>query len=206
MTLVGQRLIEVGLWPFRPAHKCLAIANPFHHVFTDFIATHGVVRTDHRDQIRRRKAVLFDEAVDRGLRDTGRGPPPSGMDRGNGAALTIGNEDGNAIGGLNAQRRSTKFRHCRVACQRLVCGPGVGHLLNDARMRLFQLQQRPARHARGCQKPRPVELDRRIGGTVGSEREFIVLRPPSGKCVDDAWNSLQSRRAKERYLRNTFYL
>ena len=206
LSLVRQRLIEVRLWPIWAAHERLGIANDFHDVFTHFVATRRIVGADHGDQIGRRNAVFLNEAVNGVLRDPGGGAPPSGMDRGNGAAQPIGNEDGNAIGGLNAQGCTPNIRHRRIAFKRFVCRPGVHHPSNDARMRLIQLQQRPTGHACGRQKARTVDLDGGIGGTVGSQCEFIVFGPPGGKRMDDPWSRLQGRCAKQCYLRNTLYV
>ncbi len=70
---------------------------------SDFVAAHGVVGSNHRYKIFGLHAVCADDLLHRLFGNASGRPSPAGMDRSDNTRLLVGDQNRNAVGGLNAQ-------------------------------------------------------------------------------------------------------
>ena len=76
------------------------------NLFTDGVTAEANAGADGGDQVLRAGAECETHAADAGFDNTFKGPAPAGVEGGDGALLAIGDEDGNAIGGLNGEEQA----------------------------------------------------------------------------------------------------
>lgn len=93
--------------------------------FTNGVTAEANARTDGGDQVLRAGAEGETHGPDAGFDDTLDCSAPAGMKGGDGALLAIGNQHGNAVGGLNGEEQAGFRGHLSVSPVRMGA-PGVG--------------------------------------------------------------------------------
>ena len=74
-----------------------------HHFVAYFVAAAADARAERGDHVLRARAKFHLHAAESFFRDALRRAAPAGMNRGDGAVLGVGEQDGNAIGGLDGR-------------------------------------------------------------------------------------------------------
>ena len=78
----------------------------FHNFVAHFVAAAADAWTERGDYVLRAGAKFHLHAAEGFFRDALRGAAPAGMNRGDGALLGVGEQDGNAVGGLDGQQHA----------------------------------------------------------------------------------------------------
>ena len=102
------------------------------NLFTDGVTAEANAGADGGDQVLRAGAECETHAADAGFDNTFKGAAPAGVEGGDGALLAIGDEDGNAIGGLNGEEQAGVRGDLSVGLVRVRAGGVGGDGMNDA--------------------------------------------------------------------------
>ena len=110
----SQRIVR----PFKPIARIFKLAGKFlHDLGANLVTAASDPRADGGDNFLRARAEKHAHAADGFFSDAFQGAAPAGMNRGDDAVVGVGQQNGNAIGGLHGDEQSGSRGDERVALQ-----------------------------------------------------------------------------------------
>src|SRR5262245_4467802 len=194
------------LQPFLPYLNSQRVGHSLDNIVAHFVAAHADVRANHGAKRVRIDVEFFNDPRDRALYNARGRTSPSGVDRGNGPAFSVSNENRNTIGSLYSKNDTTQGGYGRISRDGFARSRRIDHIDNNAGMNLFQLDDRPTWSADGRNETRTIHCDHWIWRIGRTQREVVSFTSPRRKCMDEPGNLIQSLGMKEGDLVLPFYL